>query len=61
MRPAGVNTKLSEYEIAEVKEVYKDLRSYAATGRALNISAGVVSQIIREQGRFFDYREKGAK
>ena len=47
MRAAGTNVKLSEYEIAEVKEVYEDLRSYAETGRALNISAGTVSRIIR--------------
>lgn len=52
MRPAGVNRKLSEYEIVEVKEVYRDVKSYAETGRALNISAGVVSQIIRGKGRF---------
>lgn len=52
MRPAGVNTKLSEYEIAEVREVYKDLRSYAETGRALNVSAGVVSQIVRGIGSY---------
>lgn len=52
MRPAGVNRKLSEYEIAEVKEVYRDVKSYAETGRALNISAGVVSQIIRGKGLF---------
>lgn len=27
MRPAGVNRKLSEYEIAEVKEVYRDVNA----------------------------------
>ena len=59
MRPAGVNTKLSEYEIAEVKEVYKDLRSYAATGRALNISAGVVSQIVRGIGIYYRGEKNG--
>lgn len=58
MRPAGVNVKLTEYEIAEVKEVYADLHSYAATGRALNISAGVVSQIIRGLGRFYEYKDR---
>lgn len=52
MRPAGVNTRLSDYEIAEVKEVYAELHSYAETGRALNISPGVVSQIVRGIGKF---------
>lgn len=52
MRPAGVNIKLSEYEIAEVKDVYAELHSYAETGRALNISPGVVSQIVRGIGKF---------
>lgn len=60
MRPAGVNTRLSDYEIAEVKEVYADLHSYAATGRALNISPGVVSQIIRGLGRFYEHRKSKA-
>ena len=53
MRAAGTNVKLTEYEIAEVKEVYQDLGSYAATGRALNISAGVVSQIVRNKGMYY--------
>lgn len=53
MRAAGTNVKLSEYEIEEVKEVYKDLKSYAETGRALNISAGVVSQIVRGIGQYY--------
>lgn len=52
MRAAGTNVKLTEYEIAEAKEVYQDIKSYAETGRALNISAGVVSQIIRGKGRY---------
>lgn len=50
MRAAGTNVKLTEYEIAEVKEVYRDVKSYAETGRTLNISAGVVSQIVRGKG-----------
>lgn len=58
MRAAGTNVKLSEYEIAEVKEVYKDLKSYAETARALNISAGVVSQIVRNIG-VYRRKERG--
>lgn len=52
MRPAGTNVKITDYEISEVKEVYRELGSYAETGRALNISAGVVSHIVRGIGRF---------
>lgn len=52
MRRARTNVKLSEYEVDEIKEVYQDMRSYAATARAVNVSAGVVSQIIRGKGRF---------
>lgn len=52
MRAAGTNVRLSDLEIVEVKEVYKECESYAETGRSLNISAGVVSQIVRGLGRF---------
>ena len=52
MRPAGTNVPLTESEIAEVKEVYADLHSYAETGKALNISAGTVSRIIRGIGKY---------
>lgn len=50
MRPAGTNRRITDQEIDEVKEVYKECMSYAETGRALNISAGVVSQIVRGIG-----------
>lgn len=58
MRPLGTNVRISDYEIAEAKEVYKETRSYAETGRALNISAGTVSQIVRGLGRFHRRAEK---
>lgn len=61
MRASGTNVKLSEYEMAKVKEVYKECKSYAETGRALNISAGVVSQIVREiPGPYYE-RAKNAR
>lgn len=52
MRPLGVNTRIADVEIEEVKLVYDECKSYAETGRALNISAGTVSRIIRKLGRF---------
>lgn len=52
MRRATINVKLSEYEIAEVEEIYAELRSYAATSRATNISASTVSRIIRGLGKY---------
>ena len=56
MRVAGSGARLSDYEIEEVREVYKELKSYAETSRALNISAGTVSRIVRRIGR---YEERG--
>ncbi len=58
MRPLGTNVRISDYEIEEVKEVYKDTGSYVETGRSLNISAGTVSQICRGLGRFHRRAEK---
>lgn len=47
--------------LAILKEVYKECKSYAETGRALNISAGVVSQIVREiPGPYYE-RAKNAR
>ena len=59
MRPLGVNTRITDEEIEEVKLVYAECKSYAETGRALNISAGTVSQIIRGLGRFHPLARKG--
>lgn len=58
MRPEGVNVKITDEEIYEVKETYKELHSYAAVGRKLHISAGVVSQIVRGLGRYMEYRNE---
>ena len=41
-----------QYEIAEAKEVYQDVKSYAEVGRALNIHPGTVSRIIRGIGKY---------
>ncbi len=52
MRLGRTNSRLSESEIAEVREVYAECESYAEASQTLNISAGTISQIIRGLGRF---------
>lgn len=58
MRAYGSSQRLSDEEIDEIREVYKDIGSYAETGRALGVSAGTVSRIIRRVGVWADRGER---
>lgn len=54
MRAYGSSRRLTDEEIDEIREVYKDVGSYAETGRALGVSAGAVSRIVRRVGAWAD-------